>query len=119
MHQASNHSVIRLLELLKVEYYSVSNFLYYLQAIDGSMDDFGDNDDDEVRATKKSKKRKKRGSVDDDEDEDDPPVSYSKKKRGASSGVGLDKIGEQKLKRQCRKIMDIVIKYVDRYGCVD
>lgn len=84
-----------------------------IQAIDGTIDDF-DDDDDDIRATKRAKKRKKRGSMDDDEDDDDPPVSFGKKKRGASSGVGLDKAGEQKLKRQCKKIMEIVIKYADR-----
>lgn len=46
--------------------------------------------------------------MDDDEDDDDPPVSYQKKKRG-------DKVNDDKLKKQMRRIMDIVIEYKDRY----
>lgn len=83
-----------------------------MQAIDDTVEDFGDEDEEEVRTVKKTRKRKKRGSVDDDDD--DPPVSYSKKKRAASSGFGFDRASEQKLKRQCKKIMDIVVKYTDR-----
>lgn len=48
--------------------------------------------------------------MDDEDDDDDPPVSYSKKKRG-------DKVNDDKLKNQMRKIMDIVIEYKDR--CVN
>lgn len=53
-------------------------------------------------------------SFDDDDDDDNPPVSYAKKKRGASANINFDKAGEQKLKKQLKKIMDIVIKYADR-----
>lgn len=50
-----------------------------------------------------------------DDDDEDPPVVFPKKKRTASSAVAVDKAGEAKLKRQLKKIMDIVIKYADRY----
>ncbi len=82
------------------------------QAIDDTIEDFGDDDEEDIKITKKTRKRKKRGSYDDDDD--DPPVSYSKKKRAASSGVALDKASEQKLKRDMKKIMDVVVKYTDR-----
>lgn len=96
---------------------SLSKFYYinvriHSQDIDDSIDDFGDDDDDDVRITKKTRKRKKRGSIDDDDD--DPPVVYPKKKRAASSVSTMDKASEAKLKRQLKKIMDIVIKYADR-----
>jgi len=66
--------------------------------------------------TKKTRKRKRRtiASFDDEDDDDDPPITYAKKKRGASANINFDKTSEQKLKKQLRKIMDIVIKYTDR-----
>ena len=74
------------------------------QAIGDTYDDEDDEDEEDVRTTKRNtRKRKKRGSIiDEDDDEDDP--SYSKKKRP-------DKVNDEKLKKQMRRIMDIVIEY--------
>lgn len=78
----------------------------FTQAIGDTYDDEDDEDDEEVKTTKRTtRKRKKRGSIiDDEEDEDDPSVSYQKKKRP-------DKVNDEKLKRQMRRIMDIVVEY--------
>ncbi|XP_065203115.1 ATP-dependent helicase brm-like isoform X2 [Planococcus citri] len=77
------------------------------KAIGDTYDDDEDDDDEEIKTTKRAtRKRKKRGSIiEEDDDEDDPSVSYQKKKRPA------DKVNDEKLKKQMRRIMDIVIEY--------
>ncbi|XP_065207494.1 ATP-dependent helicase brm-like [Planococcus citri] len=79
------------------------------KAIGDIYDDEDDDDDEEIRTTSKraTRKRKKRGSIiDEDDDDDDPSVSYQKKKRS-----GSDKVNDETMKKQMRRIMDIVIDY--------
>lgn len=71
-----------------------------------AIDDGGDfeEEDEEEEKLKKKKGRKRKNKRDDDSDEE-PPVP---KKRGRQSAA------EIKLKKQMRKLMNIVVKYTDK-----
>lgn len=75
----------------------------WLKAIDDGGD-YEDEDEEEEKIKKKKgrKRRSKRG------DDSDVEPSTSKKRRGQSSNL------DPKLKRQMKKLMNIVVKYTDR-----
>jgi SWI/SNF-related matrix-associated actin-dependent regulator of chromatin subfamily A protein 2/4 len=75
----------------------------WLKAIDEGGD-YDDEDDEEEKVKKRrGRKRKKRG------DDSDSEVGTSKRRRGQSSA-------DVKLKRQMRKLMNVVTKYTDSDG---
>lgn len=71
-----------------------------------AIDDGGDfeEEDEEEEKSKKRKGRKRKSKRDDDSDEDPP----APKKRGRQSAADI------KLKKQMRKLMNIVVKYTDK-----
>lgn len=77
----------------------------WLKAIDDGIEDYEEDEEEEVKVVKKTRKRRRRGG---DDDEDDPP-STSKKRRGADKSNS----GDAKMKRQMKKLMNVVIKYTD------
>lgn len=77
----------------------------WLKAIDDGIEDYEEDEEEEVKVVKKTRKRRRRGG---DDDDDDPP-STSKKRRGADKSNS----GDAKMKRQMKKLMNVVIKYTD------
>lgn len=77
----------------------------WLKAIDDGIEDYEEDEEEEVKVVKKTRKRRRRGG---DDDDDDPP-STSKKRRGADKS----NTGDAKMKRQMKKLMNVVIKYTD------
>ncbi|XP_065202229.1 ATP-dependent helicase brm-like [Planococcus citri] len=76
----------------------------WLKAIDDTYEEYEDEEDEDVKTTKRSRKRKKRGSmIDEDDDDDDTPLSFKKKRS--------DKSNDEQLKKQMKRIMDIVVEY--------
>lgn len=79
--------------------------IFDLQAIDEGGDYDDEEEEEEKIKKRKGRKRKKRG------DDSDGEMSTSiKRRRGAAGQSGVD----PKLKRQMRKLMNIVMKYTDR-----
>ncbi|KAL1138772.1 hypothetical protein AAG570_008834 [Ranatra chinensis] len=84
----------------------------WLKAIDDGIEDFDDDEaEEEVKVVKKRGGGKRKRKADDDDD--DVPPSSSKKRRNAGTSAA-----DNKLKRQLRKLMNIVIKYTDCDGRV-
>jgi len=75
----------------------------WLKAIDDGLEEYEEEEEEEIKA-KKTRKRRRRG--DDDEEE---PSSSSKRRGGREKSSG-----DAKLKRQMKKLMNVVIKYTDR-----
>ncbi|XP_054270051.1 transcription activator BRG1-like isoform X2 [Macrosteles quadrilineatus] len=73
----------------------------WLKAIDDGIEDYEEDDEEETK--KKTRKRRRRAG---DDDDDEP--STSKRRRG-SDKASVD----AKLKRQMKKLMNVVIKYTD------
>lgn len=78
------------------------------QAIDEGGEDYEEEEEEEEEKFKK-KTRKRRKKV--DEEEDDEMVHTKKRKSAVLSSSTID----PRLKRQMRQLMNIVIKYTDRY----
>lgn len=77
-----------------------------IQAIHDGLEDYEEEEDDEdMKSSKKTRKRRRRVV---DEEDDEP--SSSKRRRGVDKNSG-----DVKLKRQMKKLMNVVIKYTDRY----
>ncbi|GLH08877.1 ATP-dependent helicase brm [Gryllus bimaculatus] len=84
----------------------------WLKAIDDGAEDFEEDEEEEEEDEKKlRKKTRKRRKKNDDDDEEEG--SQSKKRKGANA-TSVD----PRLKRQMRKLMNIVIKYTDSDGRV-
>ncbi|XP_039289361.1 ATP-dependent helicase brm isoform X2 [Nilaparvata lugens] len=90
----------------------------WLKAIDDGIEDFEDEEEEEVKIVKKTRKRKRKGV---EEDDDEPPASGKKKRGGKEGGSGGggggggsgEKAGDAKMRRQMKKLMNIVIRYTD------
>lgn len=84
----------------------------WLKAIDDGIEDYEEEEEEEIKVPKKTRKRRRKGG---DDDDDDVPILGMgiKKRRGAS---GLDRSsssGDAKLRKQMKKLMNVVIKYTD------
>jgi SWI/SNF-related matrix-associated actin-dependent regulator of chromatin subfamily A protein 2/4 len=92
-----------------------SNLISYdtiFQAIDEAGEDFEEEEEEEEKKVRK-KTRKRRRKGEEDEEEESTPL----KKRGRNTTVTATTVTasvEPRLKRQMRKLMNIVIKYTDR-----
>lgn len=73
-----------------------------MQAIDEGGDYEDEEEEEEKIKKKKGRKRKKRG------DDSDSEVGTSMKRRRGQAGA------DPKLKKQMRKLMNVVMKYTDR-----
>ena len=82
-----------------------------LQAIDEAGEEFEEEEEEEEKKMrKKTRKRRKKGDEDDEEE-----VSQIKKRRGAAATSStMTPSVDPRLKRQMKKLMNIVIKYTDR-----
>uniref|UniRef100_A0A1B6FFX3 ATP-dependent helicase brm n=1 Tax=Cuerna arida TaxID=1464854 RepID=A0A1B6FFX3_9HEMI len=76
----------------------------WLKAIDDGLEEYEEEEEEEIKSNKKTRKRRRRGV----DDEDDEPSSSSKRRRGGDKNSG-----DAKLKRQMKKLMNVVIKYTD------
>lgn len=79
----------------------------WLKAIDEGGDYEEEEEEEEKLRKKKGRKRRRRG---DDDSDDEACTSVAKKRRGQNNGI------DPKLKRQMKKLMNIVMKYTDSDG---
>nr|XP_018913834.1 PREDICTED: ATP-dependent helicase brm-like isoform X2 [Bemisia tabaci] len=81
----------------------------WLKAIDEGIEDYDEDEEEEgSRSSKKSRRRRKR------EEEDEEETSSKKKKSSYGGGPSTSGKDSSRLKKQCRKLMNTVIKYTDR-----
>lgn len=82
-----------------------------LQAIDEAGEDFEEEEEEEEKKLrKKTRKRRKKG----EEDEEEESTQVKKRRTATAAAATITTSVDPRLKRQMRKLMNIVIKYTDR-----
>ncbi|KAJ4436030.1 hypothetical protein ANN_18657 [Periplaneta americana] len=87
----------------------------WLKAIDEAGEDFEEEEEEEEKKLrKKTRKRRKKG----EEEEEEEATQNKKRRSAAATAASLVSSIDPRLKRQMRKLMNIVIKYTDSDGRV-